>query len=385
MVRIQLLRPFLPEISTRSRIAAGTSGDLAAPAALIEGFGERFETMSSAAPGSTVTRAPCTVALMSLVAIVTPVYEDEASFAELCRRLADLQHASGARFHLIAVDDGSLAAPPKLASITEAGLAGEILRLARNVGHQAAIAVGLARANALASVTACVVMDSDGEDTPESIPALLAAVAGANCDVAVAQRAKRSETLTFKLFYSVYKRLFRTLTGQRLRFGNFMALSPVAVERLSGMHETATHVAAATVKAKLRRASVPTDRGTRYAGQSKMNFPSLVLHGMRAVMVFSDLVLTRMALALVAMAGAVVAVVVIAVTMRFLGMTTPGWVTIVTGFALSLFLQTGLFTMITLIVSSLGRVDTPPRVRERALEYVARTERTETAKRPVSA
>jgi polyisoprenyl-phosphate glycosyltransferase len=320
---------------------------------------------------------------MSLVAIVTPVYEDEASFAELCRRLADLERVSGARFHLIAVDDGSLGEPPRLASIADAGLSGEILRLARNVGHQCAIAIGLACAASIPNLSACIVMDSDGEDTPESIPALLAAVARSNCDVAVAQRAKRSETFTFKLFYAVYKRLFRLLTGQVLRFGNFMALSPVAIERLSGMHETSTHVAAATVKARLRRADVPTDRGVRYAGQSKMNFPSLVLHGMRAVMVFSDLVLTRMALALVAMAAIVVAVVLGAVTMRFLGMTTPGWVTIVTGFALSLFLQTGLFTMITLIVSSLGRVDTPPRVRERALEYVARTERTEAAKQTV--
>jgi hypothetical protein len=225
-------------------------------------------------------------------------------------------------------------------------------------------------------------MDSDGEDTPESIPGLLRAVADPKADVAVAERAKRSETMTFKAFYAVYKRLFKLLTGQVLRFGNFMALSPVAIERLSGMYETSTHVAAAVVKAKLRRADVPTDRGVRYAGTSKMNFPSLVLHGMRAVMVFSDLVLTRMALALVAMAAAVVAVVAIAVAMRFLGMTTPGWVTIVTGFALSLFLQTGLFTMITLIVSSLGRVDTPPKVRERALEYIARTERVEA---PVSA
>src|SRR5690606_4278649 len=153
----------------------------------------------------------------------------------------------------------------------------------------------------------------------------------------------------------------------------------------SGMDETSTHVAAATVKAKLRRADVPTDRGVRYAGRSKMNFPSLVLHGMRAVMVFSDLVLTRMALALVAMAAAVIAVVIGAVAVRLAGSATPGWVTIVTGFALSLFLQTGLFTMITLIVSSLGRVDTPPRVRERALEYVARSERVEaTAKAPLA-
>jgi polyisoprenyl-phosphate glycosyltransferase len=321
---------------------------------------------------------------MSLVAIVTPVYEDDASFAVLCRRLAEVERTAGARFHLIAVDDGSLAAPPKLGSIAEAGLSGEILRLARNVGHQAAIAIGLARAASMPNLSACVIMDSDGEDTPESIPGLLEAVAGPAADLAVAERAKRSEAFTFKLFYAIYKRLFRLLTGQVLRFGNFMALSPVALERLSGMHETATHVAAASVKAKLRRADVPTDRGKRYAGQSKMNFPSLVLHGMRAVMVFSDLVLTRMALALVAMATLVIVVVLGAVTMRFLGLTTPGWVTIVTGFALSLFVQTGLFTMITLIVSSLGRVDTPPRVRERALEYVARTERTEPVKQTVN-
>jgi len=313
---------------------------------------------------------------MSVVAIVTPVYEDQESFAELCRRLALVERAAGARFHLIAVDDGSLAAPPKIAAL--GGLSGEILRLARNVGHQGAISIGLARAAQLPNLSACIVMDSDGEDTPDSIPALLDAVAAPNADVAVAERAKRSETLTFKIFYAVYKRLFKVATGQTLRFGNFMALSPVALERLSGMYETSTHVAAAVVKAKLRRADVPTDRGVRYAGVSKMNFPSLVLHGMRAVMVFSDLVLTRMALALVAMAAAVVFVVLGAFAMRAMGMTTPGWVTIVTGFALSLFLQTGLFTMITLIVSSLGRVDTPPRVRERALEYVARIERNET-------
>ncbi|MBL8542500.1 MAG: glycosyltransferase [Hyphomonadaceae bacterium] len=311
------------------------------------------------------------------VAIVTPVFEDQESFAELCRRLAESQRAAGEPFHVIAVDDGSLGAPPQLSAISGAGLSGEVLRLARNVGHQAAISIGLAHAAKLPNLSACVVMDSDGEDTPESIPNLLAAVHAPNVDIAVAQRAKRSETLSFKLFYAIYKRLFRLLTGQVLRFGNFMALSPAALMRVSGMYEASTHVAGAVVKARLRRADVPTDRGTRYAGQSRMNFPSLVLHGMRAVMVFADLVLTRMALALVGMAALVVLIVVGALIMKLAGYATPGWVTIVTGFALSLFVQTGLFTMITLIVSSLGRVDTPPRVRERALEYVAAIERTD--------
>lgn len=313
---------------------------------------------------------------MSRTAIVTPVFDDAESFAELCRRLSALK-ASGAGPYLIAVDDGSLAAPPRLDALQRAGVAGEIVRLARNVGHQTAIAIGLARAAEIEGVTACVVMDSDGEDAPESIPALLEALKRGDVDVAVAWRAKRSEPLAFQIFYAVYRRLFALLTGQVLRFGNFMALSPAALRRLSGMHETATHVAGAVVKVRLRRADVPTDRGVRYAGRSKMSFPSLVLHGMRAVMVFADLVLTRLALASVAMAGLVVAAVAGALALKFLGLATPGWVTIVTGFALTLFVQTGLFTMITLIVSSLGRIDTPPRVRERALEFVETIERAE--------
>jgi hypothetical protein len=314
---------------------------------------------------------------MSVFAIVTPVFEDQESFTQLCLHLRALETQSerGMRFHLIAVDDGSLNEPPKATALSDIGLNGEILRLARNVGHQTAISIGLSRAYELPNLAGCIIMDCDGEDRPEAIPTLVEAVASEKIDVAVAERAKRSESLAFRTFYGIYRRLFMLLTGQKLRFGNFMALSPRALERLSGMHETATHVAGAVVKGRLRRADVPIDRGVRYAGKSKMNFPSLVLHGMRAVMVFGDLVLTRMALALVALAVMVIVVLVGALTAKVAGLATPGWVTIVTGFALSLFLQAGLFTMITLIVSSLGRVDTPLQVRKRALEFIARTER----------
>lgn len=316
---------------------------------------------------------------MAIYAVVTPVYEDQESFAELCRQLAAIEaQAKGRdRFHIIAADDGSLSAPPQLEDIAAAGLSGEILRLGRNVGHQVAISVGLARAHEIEGLAGCILMDSDGEDRPEAVLALLAEIAKPGVDVAVAERAKRSEPLSFRAFYAVYKTLFKIATGQTLRFGNFMALSPRALERMSGMYETSVHVAAAVVKSKLRRADVPTDRGKRFAGKSKMNFPSLVLHGVRAVMVFADLVLTRMALALMFMAGIVVVVLVGVVLAKLANNASPGWPTMVTGFTLSIFAQAALFTMITLIVSSLGRVDTPPRVRERALEFIARIERTE--------
>ena len=317
---------------------------------------------------------------MSKFALVTPVYDDQESFTELCRRLAEVAGEACVEFYVIAVDDGSLAAPPATEDIAKAGLPGEVLRLGRNVGHQTAIAVGLARAAELAEeggdIEGCVIMDCDGEDRPEAIPELLAAIGRTRrIDVAVAERARRHESFVFQFSYAIHRVVFAVLTGKRLRFGNFMALNPAALERLSGMYETATHVAAATVKAKLRRADLPIDRGVRFAGKSKMNFASLVLHAMRALMVFSEMVLTRLALALGALASLVVIALVGAGAAKLTGNASDGWLTIVTGFGVSVFLQAGLFVMITLIVSSLGRVDTPPRVRARALEFVARIEK----------
>jgi len=306
---------------------------------------------------------------MQCWAIITPVYEDGPSFTRLCGELAQLD--AGVRFHVIAVDDGSLAEPPGAVQIGAAGLTGEVLRLARNVGHQGAIAVGLAHAAGIEGLAGCIVMDCDGEDQPASIPALLAAVTCAGVDVAVAARAKRSESLTFRAFYQVYRRIFRLLTGQVIGFGNFMVLRPVALKRLAVMHESWTHVASAVIKARLRRAEVPTDRGRRWFGRSKMNFVSLVLHGLRAVMVFKDAVLTRLCMLCALMAGFSVLSIGTAVGLKLAGLATPGWVTTVTGFSLSLFLQTGLLTLIMLVMNGLGRPDSPTAVLANALDHIA--------------
>ncbi len=307
-------------------------------------------------------------------AIVTPVYEDRESFARLCGELGGLD--VGVDLYLIAVDDGSLDAAPELSTILQAGLEGEILRLSRNVGHQLAISVGLAHVAGNDRFAGCIVMDCDGEDRPADIERLLDAVRGRNVDIAVAERGRRTESANFRLFYIVYRYLFRALTGQVIRFGNFMALRSDAVLRIAGMQEAATHVAGAVVKSRLRRANVPTDRGDRYHGRTKMNFVALVLHGMRAVTVFGDAVLIRMALVFVLMAWFSIVSVGTALTLKIAGMTAPGWVTTVTGFMLSIFLQTGVLTMITLVMNGMARLEPPAAVLERARAFVGQVERT---------
>ena len=73
--------------------------------------------------------------------VLTPVFEDRDSFAQLCRDIAEA--GQGLDLRICAVDDGSVTAPPDLRAISDVGLQGEVIRLRRNVGHQMAIAIGL--------------------------------------------------------------------------------------------------------------------------------------------------------------------------------------------------------------------------------------------------
>src|SRR6478736_454066 len=99
--------------------------------------------------------------------VVTPVYEDVEASSRLFKELAA---QFGRDLFVVAVDDGSVKQPVEITSIENAGLAGVVLKLRRNVGHQRAIAIGLGYVSEhVQSEQRVVVMDSDGEDLPSTI------------------------------------------------------------------------------------------------------------------------------------------------------------------------------------------------------------------------
>ena len=287
------------------------------------------------------------------IVVVTPVYEDlEASG----RLFQELGKQFGERLFVVAVDDGSVRQPLPVDGLVNAGIAGAVLKLRRNVGHQRAIAIGLSyAAEHLVAGQQVVVMDSDGEDLPSTIPALLAQLESPAVDVVVAQRKSRVETFRFKAFYQVYKRFFSLMTGRPISFGNFMALKPAAVKRLVSMQELPIHVAAAVLASKLRTSVCPLDRGPRYAGQSKMNFVGLALHGFKALMVFAEDVLVRVGIASALIASLAVVGSVAAVALKLMGYSTPGWFSLVLGIFVLLFLQTGALALMTLMLTGVMR------------------------------
>jgi len=284
--------------------------------------------------------------------VVTPIYEDSEAASRL---FVELRKALGPDLHIVAVDDGSVNVAVTPDIIRDAGLSGVVIRLKRNVGHQRAIAIGICHVAETAPDALCIVMDSDGEDLPGTVGELLAALDAPDIDAAVARRASRVETLRFKAFYQMYRLFFRLFAGREIGFGNFMALRPAAVKRLAAMQELWTHVAASLIASKLRITAVAVHRGPRYAGQSRMNFPSLVLHGFRALMVFAEDVLVRVGLfCLVVMGLSTVGVVFVAI-LKAAGLATPGWFSVALGVLVGIFIQTGALTLMCLMLAGISR------------------------------
>ena len=285
--------------------------------------------------------------------VVMPVYEDLEASSKLFVELARTQ---GPDTYVVAVDDGSVRQPLPISAIEASGLEGVVIRLRRNVGHQRAIAIGLGYvAEHFDGNDIVVVMDSDGEDTPESISELVAGLDSADVDVVVASRRSRVESLKFKSFYIVYKLLFSLLSGRQISFGNFMAAKMPAVRRLASMQELWIHVAACVLGSKLRVQTCALDRGPRYAGRSKMNFVGLALHGFRALMVFAEDVPVRVGIACTLVAGLSVVGGITALLLKASGFATPGWFSLAFGILLLVFLQTAALTLIILLLSGMLR------------------------------
>jgi glycosyltransferase involved in cell wall biosynthesis len=225
-----------------------------------------------------------------------PVYNDWESVEQLISLLDGQFQAAGRDVEILLVDDGSsLPAPPRMGDGFKHIARVRLLRLLRNIGHQRAIAIGLAWLEHDGCLAPIVIMDGDGEDKPEDVLRLLDKLTETNFEsIAFAERTRRSESLVFVLFYRLYCLISLLLTGIWPRMGNFSAIPPRLLKRITVTAEMWNHYAAAIIRSRIPFVLVPTARGRRLAGKSKMNFVNLVTHGLSAMSVFSETIGVRL-------------------------------------------------------------------------------------------
>jgi hypothetical protein len=285
--------------------------------------------------------------------IVIPVYNDWESVNLLLPMVDDVLNSAGVAADILLADDGShLPQPANWNCPWKNVRTLRILRLKRNLGHQRAICISLCHLNNQPECERVLIMDGDGEDVPTDIPRLLSELgSGDGARAVFAERTKRSEGWVFSFFYFLYRTLHRMLVGHSVRVGNFSVMNRQCLESLCVSWELWNHYAAAVFASRQPRSQITTARGTRLAGESRMNFPALVMHGLSALSVFTDRISTRLLLFSAAgVATAILGLIVVTSIRLATNYAIPGWATNTFGLLLLLLVQIVAFMLTSCLV-----------------------------------
>jgi len=233
---------------------------------------------------------------MMKVVILIPVYNDWQSVSKLIDEINNLSVSSEFQISVIIVNDASNHDRQEENKNLENINSIKILNMKTNQGHARCIATGLKYINEKEDFDYVIPMDGDGEDRPEEIIEFLNKIKISNNEPIVAERVKRSENLIFKICYQVHKLITLTFTGKYIKFGNFTCLPKTTVQKLINEKSTWNSYSGSLKKVENNLLSIPSTRGTRYFGPSKMSFYNLIKHSLSIISVFRKTFLIRSAL-----------------------------------------------------------------------------------------
>ena len=227
------------------------------------------------------------------IKILIPVYNDWQSvfklLDEINLNLANLDH----EISVIIINDASNHDRIEEEKNFENLHSVKILNMKINQGHTRCIATGLKYIYEKENFDYVIPMDGDGEDRPEEINNFIDQISNSNEKPIVGERVKRSEDLIFKTCYQLHKLITLTFTGKSIKFGNFTCLPKSTVEKMINEKATWNSFSGSLRKIENDFITIPSIRGIRYFGPSKMSFYNLIKHSLSIISVFRNTFLIR--------------------------------------------------------------------------------------------
>jgi len=227
------------------------------------------------------------------IVILIPVFNDWQSVYKLLENINSEVSSLGQEFSVIIVNDASTETNPGLSNNLDNLSSIKIINMKENRGHARCNAAGLKHIFENEEFDYVIPMDGDGEDRPEEIKKLVDNLNYHSDKPIVGERIKRSEGIFFKFCYFVHKIITFTFTGQSIKYGNYTCLPKIIVEKMINEKATWSSFSGSLAKVANDRASIPSERGTRYFGPSKMSFKNLLIHSLSIISVFKMSVLIR--------------------------------------------------------------------------------------------
>ncbi len=227
------------------------------------------------------------------IKLLIPVYNDWQSVIKLLEIINSEVSGLSHEFSVIIINDASTENKPEISINLDNLNSIKIINIKNNQGHTRCIATGLKHIFEKEEFDYVIPMDGDGEDRPEEIKQFVDNLNYSPDKSIVGERIKRSEGLIFKFCYSIHKLITLTFTGETIKYGNYSCLPKSIIEKMINEKATWSSFSGSLAKVTKDRAGIPSERGTRYFGPSKMSFKNLIIHSLAIISVFKKKVLVR--------------------------------------------------------------------------------------------
>ena len=229
------------------------------------------------------------------IIILTPVYNDWQSVYKLIDEINNLSLNQDFEISVYIFNDYSNHDRPDFEKDLENINSIKIFNMKKNQGHTRCIATGLKYIFEKDDFDYVIPMDGDGEDRPEEIQFFLDQIKKFQDKPIVGERVKRSESTMFKICYQLHKFITLVFTHKSIKFGNFSCLPRSTVEKMINEKATWNSFSGSLKKIESDLISIPSTRGCRYFGPSKMSLLNLIKHSLAIISVFRKTFLIRSA------------------------------------------------------------------------------------------
>jgi glycosyltransferase involved in cell wall biosynthesis len=146
---------------------------------------------------------------VTAISVIMPAYDEAVNLAIVVPRTLEVLAQLPGHHEVLIVDDGSHDGTAELMSeLCKLQPSVRYLRLRRNYGKSTALQAGFERAHG----KIIVLMDADGQDQPEAIPQLLAAL-DSGLDLATGRRVERNDRFIKRHTSRIYNRVTAAVTG----------------------------------------------------------------------------------------------------------------------------------------------------------------------------
>ena len=218
--------------------------------------------------------------------VVVPLYNDEEVIESLCETVFNTLQNKFQSIRMILIDDGSTdesySVALRMRSVYDAI---DVIKLAGNFGQHRAILAGLRSTSA----DIVAVMDSDLQDRPEHIPALVERMLEDDTSLAIARRIRRVDSLRKRLF----SRLFATTSNLLVPFkidphlGAFRVMRQSIVKQICEVKEHTGTPFSMLYSLRVPYSAVDLEREARTAGTTGYTFKKSLKLASDRIMTYS--------------------------------------------------------------------------------------------------